>query len=80
VPTIQYYLAPRTLVPDELPVIDFEHTVPNLLILLPTYHLGLTQSIALAKLAAMHTLNKLGKNQAMPLSLEPYSVDRFSPK
>ncbi len=75
--TIQYYLAPRTLVPDELPVIDFEHTVPNLLILLPTYHLGLTQSIALAKLAAMHTLNKLGKNQAMPCSLDPYSVDRF---
>jgi len=75
--TIQFFVAPRVMTPDDLPIIDLEATLENVIVLLPTGHMGLTQSPALGKLATLHILKRLGQEVELPISLEAYRADRF---
>lgn len=75
--SIRFVLAPRVFTPDELPIIDLEQTIPHLMVLLPTYHLGLTQSLGIGHLAAQHLLKSLGKETELLLPLKPFRLDRF---
>lgn len=72
-------MAPRTGIPDDLPIIDCGQTIEGVVILNPTSHLGCTQSIALGKLASLYVLHEMGKLQNMPesLPLHEYRIDRF---
>ncbi len=73
-------VAPRTGIPDDLPIIGLNvPSIRNMIVLNPTSHLGLTQSPALGEIAASHAshLLSLGKSPSMGLNLSEYRIDRF---
>lgn len=68
-----FFVAPRTGIPDDLPIIDLEQAIPGLIVLNPTSHLGNTQSIGLGKIVSFHLLGGLS-----PFPLDTFRLDRFS--
>lgn len=77
--SLAFRVAPRPGIADDLPVIDLQTEMQGLIILNPTSHLGVTQSIGLGKLASLHVLEKLGAFAETPASLylHEYRLDRF---
>ncbi|MES2199420.1 MAG: FAD-dependent oxidoreductase [Chlamydiota bacterium] len=78
--SLQFKVAPRTGIPDDLPVIGLDVPgIKNLIVLNPTSHLGNTQSIGLGKIAALGVLKSIGVNVTYPeaLQLDRYRLDRF---
>jgi|GEM_PF-2184990 len=78
--SLQFRIAPGTGIPDDLPIIGLDVSgIANLIVLNPTSHLGNTQSIGLGKIAALRTLEILGKDVEYPegLPLHSYRLDRF---
>lgn len=78
--SLRFAIAPRTGIPDDLPIIGLHvEGINHLIVLNPTSHLGNTQSIALGKIASIEVQRKIGVNRAYPsaINLFNYRLDRF---
>ena len=69
----QYFAGARCMTFDDLPVIGPVGGINNLLLAVPTGHLGFLQSVAIGKIIENIILKK-----PQPISLNPYSLERFN--